>query len=97
MSALPSKVDIEAEQDAEIGGRYPKFLERKCNNSNYRCDPQTEGISLPRSSLFEKARSNLFLASSRPFLWSQGFPRLIQHGLQKVECLQGQRIHLRNL
>jgi hypothetical protein len=44
-------------------GHYPKkVLEGKGNNSMYRCDPQTKGVSLPSSSLVEKARSNLFLA-----------------------------------
>ena len=57
MSALAPKADIERSV-------MPNFLEWKRNNSIYRCDPQTEGISLPRSNLFEKARSNLVLASS---------------------------------
>jgi len=40
------------------------ILERKRNNSMYSCDPQPKGVSLPSSSLVEKPRSNLFLASS---------------------------------
>jgi len=47
-------------------------LEWKLNNPIHRCDPQTKGISFAGASLVEKARSNLFLARSWSFLWSQG-------------------------
>jgi hypothetical protein len=51
--------------NAEIGGGISKnILEWKRNNSIYRCDPQSKGVSLARSSLVEKTRSNLFLASA---------------------------------
>ena len=59
----------------------------------YRCDSQAKGVSLAGSSLVEKASSNLALTSSRSFLWSQGFPRVIQHALQKLDRFGGQRTH----
>jgi hypothetical protein len=55
----------------------------------YRCDSQAKGVSLAGSSLVEKASSNLALTSSRSFLWSQGFPRVIQHALQKLDRFGG--------
>jgi hypothetical protein len=72
MSALGPKTDMCA-ATADVGcapianvlrGVTQKLLEGKGNNSMYRCDPQTKGVSLPSSSLVEKARSNLFLAGS---------------------------------
>ena len=58
-----------------------------------RRDPQPKGISLAGSGLVEKAVGDLCLAGSRSFLWSQGFPRVIQHVLQKLDRFGGQRVH----
>ena len=68
-------------------------LEWRRNNSAHGGNPKTKRIHLSCPSLLKNARTNLLFASSRPFLWPQGIPRFVQHGLQKLESFWGQCSH----
>ena len=68
-------------------------LEWRRNDSAHGGNPKTKRIHLSCPSLLKNARTNLLFASSRLFLWPQGIPRFIQHGLQKRESFWVQCNH----
>jgi hypothetical protein len=99
-SPLPPKADMCSALAYVCFGPIPDIcvarnenLERKLNNSSYRCDAQTKGVSFACSSLVEKPGSNLSFAGPRSFLWPQCFPRLIQHSLQELDSFGRHRVH----
>ena len=69
---------------------------RKRDDPAHGCQSQAESISLSCLGPLKKALANFCFGRSGFFLGPQGFPRLIQHGLQKLERFWGQSVHRTN-
>lgn len=80
-------------REAGARGVGSRNLERRRNDAAHGGNPKTKRIHLSCPSLLKKARTNLLFASSRLFLWPQGIPCFIQHGLQKRESFWVQCNH----
>jgi len=80
-------------REAGARGVGSRNLERRRNDAAHGGNPKTKRIHLSCPSLLKKARTNLLFARSRLFLWPQGIPCFIQHGLQKRESFWVQCNH----
>ncbi|MFZ0258994.1 MAG: hypothetical protein WAL36_03325 [Pseudolabrys sp.] len=69
---------------------------RKRDDPAHGCQSQAESISLSCLGPLKKPLTNFCFGRSGFFLGPQGFPRLIQHGLQKLERFWGQSVHRTN-
>jgi hypothetical protein len=69
---------------------------RKRDDPAHGCQSQAESISLSCLRPLKKAPTNFCFGRSGFFLGPQGFPRLIQHCLQKLERFWAQSVHRTN-
>ena len=62
---------------------------RKRDDPAHSCQSQAKNIPLSCVGPLKKALTNFCFGRSGFFLGPQGFPRLIQHGLQELEAVRG--------